>query len=357
MSRNTVINAIRLSLGLSLLPALAACHKAPPKTTADPDLALQLEYAGDVDVLGTAPTREQRATWVQVCFEDSDERLANARELCDLRTVIPYDPAWIPEPCQSATVRLVTLKLHGGPGEQPVLAYHVALKRDGAECGGGNSSFQFDARTGSLLERLPISWDAPPTRGRPFDDRLAEVNGVETTSIWIQRAREEHASVASFARHLLEMMSLGAPLDLLAAISTAQMDEVRHTELCLEQARAEGCTATLGLLDTQLPPRIGALEIALGVALEGCVNETMAAQEVTLAASEATGSQAAMLAQVAADETEHACLAWRTLGWLWPKLMATEQQTVIDAMQRACDAPTWQLLEPCVDALSGRQAA
>ncbi len=166
MSQNTVINAVRLSLGLSLLPAMAACHKAPVSTgtTLAPALSLQLEYAGDVDVLGTAPTREQRATWVQVCLEDADSRGTNAHDLCDLRTVLPYDSAWVPDSCQAAMVELITLKLHGPPGEQPVLAYHVALNRNGAECGGGTASFQFNPHNGELLERIPLTWDGQPTR-------------------------------------------------------------------------------------------------------------------------------------------------------------------------------------------------
>ena len=35
---------------------------------------------------------------------------------------------------------------------------------------------------------------------------------------WLQQAEAEHASIASFARHTLQLMSLGAPSQLLIAL-------------------------------------------------------------------------------------------------------------------------------------------
>ena len=44
---------------------------------------------------------------------------------------------------------------------------------------------------------------------------------------WVRDALAEHASVASFARCMLELMSVGAPPQLLSAAALAANDEVR----------------------------------------------------------------------------------------------------------------------------------
>ena len=55
---------------------------------------------------------------------------------------------------------------------------------------------------------------------------------------WIGSAESEHASIASFARHTLQLLSLNAPADLLIASQTAAIDEVRHTEASYGVANA-----------------------------------------------------------------------------------------------------------------------
>merc|ERR1712198_179483 len=42
----------------------------------------------------------------------------------------------------------------------------------------------------------------------------------------------EHASVASFARHTLQLMSMGAPATLLVGSQQAALDEIRHAKMC-----------------------------------------------------------------------------------------------------------------------------
>ena len=46
----------------------------------------------------------------------------------------------------------------------------------------------------------------------------------------------EHASVASFARFTLDLLSLGAPPGLLSAAFHAGQEEISHTQLCLDRA-------------------------------------------------------------------------------------------------------------------------
>ena len=49
---------------------------------------------------------------------------------------------------------------------------------------------------------------------------------------WLVQAEAEHASVASFARHTLQLMSIGAPSELLVASQKASVDEIKHAKMC-----------------------------------------------------------------------------------------------------------------------------
>jgi hypothetical protein len=351
---NHVINAVRLAMGLSLLAGCPGKKPVAPLMLAsfkDIEQSRTWILAGNTDIQSLGASRMHRMHWVRDCLTRGAPE-----QTCDLRDVRPFDSAWMPEELQQPPLNPPLLALSNEPlvANEPTgrLVWDVTVPSAPGELNGSSTQLLLDARTGEVLlhQVLPeLLWQA--IEGRPFADRLAEIRTDAKPSIWLRRAREEHASIASFARHLLEMMAMGAPVDLLQAISKAQLDEVRHTQLCLQRARADGCDAVLGALDTSLPPRLGGLAVALGVALEGCVNETLAATRMAESAQQATGDDAILLAQIAEDETEHACLAWRTLTWLWPSLSADEQHQVRSAMVDA--TPDWALsmLSPCWDAL------
>ena len=48
---------------------------------------------------------------------------------------------------------------------------------------------------------------------------------------WLDQAEAEHASVASFARHTLQLISLGAPTQLLDFSQKASEDEIEHSKI------------------------------------------------------------------------------------------------------------------------------
>jgi hypothetical protein len=134
---------------------------------------------------------------------------------------------------------------------------------------------------------------------------------------WLADALAEHASVASFARATLELMAVGAPADLLAAVQRAALDEIRHARACFAlAARHGGAPVEPGPL-AALAPRGGGLpRLARDTFLEGCVGETIAALAVTRAAAGCADAELARtLRGIAADETRHAALAWRTVAW------------------------------------------
>jgi hypothetical protein len=137
-------------------------------------------------------------------------------------------------------------------------------------------------------------------------------------TIWLADAMAEHASIATFARLTLQLLSLGAPPDLLAASQRAVRDEIEHAELCFDLAsRYAG-----RLLGPSRLPIQGAVaeltlaELAVAAVHEGCVGETMAAVFAGERLERADDPRVrAALGKIVQDETRHAELAWRTVAW------------------------------------------
>ena len=139
---------------------------------------------------------------------------------------------------------------------------------------------------------------------------------------WLQQAEAEHASVASFARYTLQLMSLGAPSELLRASQAASIDEIKHAKMCYSFASI--------FLDTDIVPESlnvdGSLDnldlksIIKSVIREGCIEETLAAIEAHYRAHHATDLEVKqVLEEIAVDETRHAQLAWDTINWISKK--------------------------------------
>lgn len=151
----------------------------------------------------------------------------------------------------------------------------------------------------------------------------------ELALAWAQDGLLEHASVAAFARVIGELMSIGAPAELIRATQQAIADELEHARLCFDLAsRHAGTVLAPGALPLLLakPTIFGTVSdsrtgdpvaIALAMLEEGCINESVAAAEAAVAALQCRDPQAkAALERIAADEARHAALAWRTLRWL-----------------------------------------
>ncbi|MFO0553909.1 MAG: ferritin-like domain-containing protein [Polyangiaceae bacterium] len=177
---------------------------------------------------------------------------------------------------------------------------------------------------------------ALPCCGRPFlvegRARVASVDGSPTqfaassveraravaARTWSQAGQFEHASVASFLRFALELLSFGAPLDLVEAALRAADDEVRHAELCFGIAeRLDGGARAPSRFDLSGgDPRADVATVVGALVLEGCVGETIAA--VLASREQARTTDDAIrtaLTEIAADEARHAELAWRSLRW------------------------------------------
>ena len=157
---------------------------------------------------------------------------------------------------------------------------------------------------------------------------------------WLELAEAEHASVASFARHTLQLMSIGAPSSLLVASQQASLDEIKHAKMCYGLASAFiGSDVGPGLLDVNGSiDSMDLKEIIRSVIQEGCIGETLSAIEARLAAHNAQHDTIkATLSQIASDETSHAQLAWDTINWIikrYPDTRTFVEETFRDELQR-----------------------
>jgi len=152
----------------------------------------------------------------------------------------------------------------------------------------------------------------------PEVGRLSAGERERLTERWLGAARLEHASVAAFARFTLELLSLGAPAELVQAACAAMADETAHARLCFGLASAyAGRALGPGALDVTGALENTTLERILVTAWhEGCVGETLAAIEAAECAEAATDPAVrAALLTIAADEMRHAELAWRFARW------------------------------------------
>jgi hypothetical protein len=146
----------------------------------------------------------------------------------------------------------------------------------------------------------------------------ARVRGA-LAAAWLEDARLEHASVASFARFVLELLSVGAPPNLIAEAQRATGDEIRHATLCFSLAsRYAGTAVGAGPLDVAraLSPSVTLAQVAASTVREGCVHETIGAVRARAALVDATDPDVvAVLSVIADDEARHAELAWGFVRW------------------------------------------
>jgi hypothetical protein len=160
---------------------------------------------------------------------------------------------------------------------------------------------------------------------------------------WAEDARMEHASVAAFARLVLELLAHGAPAELIAGAQRALGDEIRHAEACFALASAyaghpqgPGALAIDGALERAPTLR----ELAVAAVVEGCVGETIAASIARVSAASATDPAAReALAAIAEDESRHAAFSWRLVRWAIEVGGAEIRAVVASALATAIERP------------------
>ena len=156
-----------------------------------------------------------------------------------------------------------------------------------------------------------------------------ELSGVESLSPklrheiaahWAESGVHEHASVASFGRFLLDLMSLGAPRRLVTAATKAIDDEIRHASACFAIASVYA-QKPLGPAEVDMTGSMehagDAAKILEAAILEGCIGETLAASMAGWQTGQvADESMRQVLDQITQEESDHALLSWESVKWL-----------------------------------------
>jgi hypothetical protein len=177
---------------------------------------------------------------------------------------------------------------------------------------------------------------------------------------WSRVARMEHASIAAFARFTLQLLALGAPVELVVASQQAMADETTHARMAFALASAyggrelgPGALTIDGSLDGDDPDAFVATLLR-----EGCIGETRAAVEAREELEDARDPAVrAVLETIASDETRHAELAWRTLAWLRSSGHVTAACVRAELDRALLDMHTpddvaARIIRPCADALA-----
>jgi hypothetical protein len=154
--------------------------------------------------------------------------------------------------------------------------------------------------------------------GDAADRALDERTRVALASEWLGDALLEHASVASFARFVLDLLAVGAPSELVERAQAAIGDEIAHARLCFELAtRYAGEPLGPAALPTSEPGRSVRLEeVAAAAVIEGCVGETLAALQAEAQLGVVLDVRARdALEVIARDEANHAELSWAFVRW------------------------------------------
>lgn len=165
---------------------------------------------------------------------------------------------------------------------------------------------------------------ASPVRGAGWANSMGQIAVPAAirdaaARAWLKAGQAEHASVAAFARFTLELMSVGAPADLVAQSTQAQSDEIRHATACFGVASSiAGSTVGVGSLslDGAFERSESLADIVRAAVIEGCIHETISAVNVQRGAAfaKSTDLKQQML-EIAEDEVRHAELSWAFVKW------------------------------------------
>lgn len=179
--------------------------------------------------------------------------------------------------------------------------------------------------TGSKRPNTAVWTHGRPVRGRSGRLLLPEIDVAEADDVpdaaraWIEAARHEFSSVASFYCVGASLVALGAPSDLVDRTLEAADDEHRHSEICLAFAQRSGAGDVRIVTDVceltrhrRRPDDL--VDTATSALIDGVIAEGSAARRCK-AAADHTPALAAALRRLATDEFRHADLAIDIVTW------------------------------------------
>lgn len=151
-------------------------------------------------------------------------------------------------------------------------------------------------------------------------DPLAFAN-VEVVGYYVCAQRQEAAAVIAFERLAAELTAHSAPRDLIDAARRAARDERRHAALFRREASrlAGELGITVHFPGPNHPDAFAIRDLDAILReniVEGCINETYSALVATYQTEHARSARLrAVFLAIAADEQEHAALAYRIHAW------------------------------------------
>ncbi len=164
-----------------------------------------------------------------------------------------------------------------------------------------------------------FEWSAAIDFGSIDVHTLSDTERTALADVWARDGLTEHASVASFAQLVLELLAFGAPAELVRGAQEAMADEIRHAERAFALAsRYAGTPLAPAALETRgAASAVSDLaDFAARTASEACIAETIAALQLHAAADNASDPTVAALLRVTAEEeSTHALLGYRIVRW------------------------------------------
>lgn len=162
---------------------------------------------------------------------------------------------------------------------------------------------------------------APGFLGRPYEGFTDLETARSELEYYVRAQRQEAAAVVAFERLAVELAAHHAPAELVEGARRAAREERRHAALFRREAACLGEELGVPVVFPRpnLPEAfvVRALDDILREnLLEGCVSETYSAVIATHQAEHATSERLrAVFRAIAADEREHAALAYRIHAW------------------------------------------
>lgn len=279
---------------------------------------------GDPPVKDDPPHEVEIAAGCNVTIEGDDTTATECVPIADFGGACadPTDPAVktaIDEQIaeysgETDAVREVVCGVAPPEGDQSSCCYGIVRAPEKFQCIGGRPFVVGGAARIAAL--LPHSdWRSRDLPGAPASTLARETLAAH----WAEDALFEHASIASFARFVLELLAVGAPPGLVRDAQRALADEIAHAELCFSLAsRYAGRPVGPGALEIggAALDRRDLASIAAAAVREGCTGETVSALIAEAAAEQATDPEAQRaLRRIAAEETRHAELSFRFVAW------------------------------------------
>jgi len=165
-------------------------------------------------------------------------------------------------------------------------------------------------------------------------ESLSFLTRQQYASRWLEQARSEHASVASFALLVQKLLAVSAPPELVLEACDCAREEIEHAKLSYALASAySGSPKDPGSYD----PHVVAVnpdlnDLVVTTIKEGCIAETISALEAKQESEEQDLDPVLkkVFEQLAKEEAHHSAFAYKVVKWAIEKELDQGNQALFD---------------------------